>query len=64
MKDKELNRLISLCGLREDAIASICSITPEYLSLMKSGRRLAFDKRIEVKKFLIRFIKHQLKLAA
>jgi len=62
--DNELQRLIDLSGLQEKTIAEINGITPEYLSMLKSGARRAAKTRRVIKAWLVTFISHNLKLAA
>lgn len=62
--DTELQSLIDLSGLHEKYIAKQNGITPEYLSMLKTGTRKAITKRVAVKVWLVNFISHNLKLAA
>lgn len=62
--DTELQSLIDLSGLHEKYVARQNGITPEYLSMLKTGTRKAITKRVAVKVWLVNFISHNLKLAA
>jgi len=64
--DNELQYLVDLSGLKEEFIAEQNNITPQYFSMLKTAARDGARKRLAVKFWLVRYIKHSLtfKLAA
>lgn len=62
--DIELEHLIYISGLRKESVADMCSTSPEYLSMIISGKRIAHLKRTYIKETLMDFIVHKLKFAA
>lgn len=56
--DKELQDLIDMSGLQEKFIAAELNILPEYLSAIKAGKRSAVKKRLEVKTWLVNYIRN------